>query len=175
MRGLTVHGRKTEASMRRSDEVLKQAADKIGVKALAADLKLSPALVYKWCQEHDPADPDSSGARNPLDRVAEVYRATGDNDVINWLCHAAGGFFSPNPEVDAAKFNADLLMATQQLVKEFSDMLEEVSRSIADDGMIEPKEAGRIRRHWETLKRVSESFVVAGEAGLYTKPPESTP
>lgn len=156
--------------MRSSHEVLKEAADKIGVKALAADLKLSPALVYKWCQEHDPEDPDSSGARNPLDRLAEVFRATGDMDVVNWLCHQAGGFFTPNPQVDVKDFSTDLLMGTQQLVKEFSDMLEEVSRSIADDGAIEPKEAARIRRHWETLKRVAEAFVVSGESGLFDRP-----
>ena len=156
--------------MRPSHEVLREAADKIGVKALAADLKLSPALVYKWCQERDPDDPDSSGARNPLDRLAEIVHATGDIDVLNWLCHQAGGFFSPNPQVDVRDFDTDLLMGAQQLVKEFSDMLEEVSRSIADDGLIERAEANRIRRHWENLKRVAESFVVSGEAGLFDRP-----
>ncbi len=158
--------------MRPSHEVLKQAADKIGVKALAAELRLSPALVYKWCQEHDPNDPDSSGARNPLDRLAGIVRTTGDVEVINWLCHQAGGFFTPNPQVDAGDFGTDLLMGTQQLVKEFSDMLEEVSRSIADDGAIEQKEAVRIRRHWETLKRVAETFVVSGESGLFDRQPD---
>jgi len=153
--------------MRPSHEILKQAADTIGVKALAAALKLSPALVYKWCQEHDSEDPDSSGARNPLDRLAGIVEATGDMEVVNWLCHQAGGFFAPNPSVDAGDFGTDLLMGTQQLVKEFSDMLEEVSRSIADDGAIEPKEAARIRRHWEALKRVAETFVVSGEAGFF--------
>lgn len=153
--------------MRRSDEVLKQAADKIGVKALAAELKLSPALVYKWCQPYEPENPDTSGARNPLDRVADIAQTTGDIDVVNWLCQEMGGFFTPNPKVKAENIDAELLVGTQQLVKEFSDMLEEVSRSISDDGMIEPAEAARIRRHWETLKRVAETFVVAGEAGLY--------
>ncbi len=153
--------------MDRSDEVLKLAVDKIGAKALAAELKLSPALVYKWCQPFDAEDPDSSGARNPLDRLAEIVQHTGDMDVVNWLCHQAGGFFTPNPEVDAKKYNTDLLMGTQQLVKEFSDMLEEVSRSIANDGAITPDEAARIRRHWETLKRVAESFVVCGESGMF--------
>ena len=153
--------------MRRSDEVLKQAADRIGVKALAAELKLSPALVYKWCQPYEPDNPDSSGARNPMDRLADIVKATGDLDVVNWLCRRANGFFAPNPKVDARHLDTELLMGTQQLVKEFSDMLEEVSQSIADDGMIESAEAGRIRRHWETLKRVAETFVVAGETGLF--------
>ena len=51
----------------RSHEVLHDAAEKIGVKALAAKLRLSPALIYKWCEEADPADPDASGNKNPLD------------------------------------------------------------------------------------------------------------
>ena len=38
----------------RSHEVLREAAEKIGVKALAARLRLSPALVYKWCEDTSP-------------------------------------------------------------------------------------------------------------------------
>ncbi|HOA72744.1 MAG TPA: hypothetical protein PL151_11200 [Phycisphaerae bacterium] len=153
--------------MERSDEVLKRAADKIGVKALAAELKLSPALVYKWCQPFDPEDPDSSGTRNPLDRLAQIIELTGDVDLVNWVCHQAGGFFTPNPEVEQGRFRRDLLMGAQGLVKEFSDMLEEVSRAMADDGAITPTEAARIRKHWEVLKRVAEHFVVCAEAGLF--------
>ena len=153
--------------MERSDEVVKRAARAIGVKALAAELKLSPALVYKWCQPLDPNDPDSSGARNPLDRVVDIVRATGDQDVVNWICHQAGGFFAPNPQIDHKNAKTDLLVGAQQLVKEFSDMLEEVSRAVADDNAIEQSEAQRIRRHWETLKRVAETFVAGSEAGLF--------
>jgi hypothetical protein len=151
----------------RSDEVLKRAANTIGVKALAAELKLSPALVYKWCQPWDPDDPDSSGARNPLDRVVDIVRSTGDHDVVNWICHQTGGFFSPNPPADTTKPGTDLLIGAQTLVKEFSDMLEEVSRSVANDGAIEAAEAQKIRRHWETLKRVAEHFVACSEDGLF--------
>jgi hypothetical protein len=153
----------------RSDEILKTAAEKVGVKALAAQLKLSPALVYKWCQPHDPSDPDTSGALNPLDRLAEIVDATGDIDVVNWLCNHAGGFFVPDCEVNSKDMRTDLLIGAQQLVKEFSDMLEEVSRSIANDGLITVDEARKIRRHWEALKRVAESFVCSSEAGLFGK------
>jgi len=47
----------------RSHEVLERAADTIGVTMLASKLRLSSALIYKWCQESDPDDPDASGAR----------------------------------------------------------------------------------------------------------------
>ena len=158
--------------MLRSDEVLKKAADGIGVKALAASLKLAPALIYKWCQPCNPDDPDSSGARNPLDRLAEIYDATSDVELVNWICHQADGFFVPNPPTETNDIPTELLLATQRLVKEFSDMLEEVSRSIANDGLIVPDEAHRIRRHWEALKRVAETFVINSEKGKYDEESE---
>ena len=151
----------------KSCEILKTAADTIGVKALAAKLNLSPALVYKWCQDSSKEDPDSSGARNPLDRLAEIVQATGDEKVVNWLCHEAGGFFVHNPRAHDGDNETELLRRTQALVKEFSELLSTVTSSIEDDGQIEDKEADLIRRKWETLKTTAESFVVACETGCY--------
>ena len=151
----------------KSCEILKTAADTIGVKALAAKLSLSPALVYKWCQDSNKEDPDSSGARNPLDRLAEIVQATGDEKVVNWLCHEAGGFFVHNPRAHDGDNETELLRRTQALVKEFSELLSTVTSSIEDDGQIEDKEADLIRRAWETLKITAESFVVACETGCY--------
>ncbi|MBI5762924.1 MAG: hypothetical protein HZA51_05295 [Planctomycetes bacterium] len=147
-----------------SYEILRQAADKVGVKALAADLRLSPALVYKWCE---PADTDDSGTRNPLDRVRDIVKLTGDLDVVAWLCNQANGFFVHNPVADSKDIDDDLLQSTQHMVKEFSDLLNEVSRSVADDGEVGAEEAQRIRREWEQLKTTAESFVVACEKGVY--------
>lgn len=151
----------------RSHEILKRAADTVGVKALAAELRLSQALVYKWCQEWDPADPDASGARNPLDRLADIIRVTGDRDVVNWLCHESGGFFVPNPAPPTPDVSTQLLVNTQRLVKEFSQLLLTVTKSIEDDGEIEPAEADRIRNTWELLKGTVEAFTVACERGVY--------
>lgn len=151
----------------RSHEVLRRAVDTIGVKALAADLRLSSALVYKWCQEWDLSDPDASGARNPLDRVADIVRLTGDRDVVNWLCHEAGGFYVSNPSERPAHVSTELLVNTQRLVKEFSQLLLTVTKSIEDDGEIEPAEADRIRNAWELFKGTVEAFTVACERGLY--------
>ncbi len=151
----------------KSCEVLKAAADNIGVKALASRLHLSPALVYKWCQESSRDDPDSSGARNPLDRLAEIVQATGDENVVNWLCHEAGGFYVHNPKPHDSDNETELLRRTQVLVKEFSELLSTVTQSIEDDGQIEGKEADLIRHKWEALKTTTESFVVACETGCY--------
>ncbi len=155
----------------RSHEVLKRAADKIGVKALAAELRLSQALVYKWCQESDPDDKDASGARNPLDRLADIVRVTGDQSVVNWLCHEAGGFLVMNPKGRPPDVSTELLGNTQRLVKEFSQLLLTVTRSIEDDGEIEPVEADRIRESWELFKGTVETFAVACERGMFHSRP----
>ena len=151
----------------RSHEVLKRAADAVGVKALAGELRLSPALVYKWCQEHDSGDPDASGARNPLDRLADIVRLTGDREVVNWLCHEASGFFVANPADRPPDVSLELIANTQRLVKEFSQLLLTVTKSIEDDGEIEPAEADRIRQAWETFKGTVEAFAVACERGVF--------
>ena len=153
-----------------SYEVLKQAADKVGVKALAAELHLSQALVYKWCEPPDSEDPDASGSRNPLDRLRDIVKVTQHVPVVSWLCHQAGGFFVHNPSGPSRDIDSDLLQSTQQVVQRFSEMLAEVSAAVANDGAISLAEAGRIRREWEELKTATESFVVACERGTYRKP-----
>lgn len=151
----------------KSWEVLKDAVDRVGVKAVAAKLNLSAALVYKWCQEspHDAAA--ASGALNPLDRVREVYEVTQDPAIINWLCGAAGGHFVPNPRVEPGHAEGHLLATTQRVVENFGKLLARVSGSIENDGRITVGEARSIRQSWEELKRAAEMFVVACERGLY--------
>ncbi len=151
----------------RSHEVLKRAADRIGVKSLAAKLRLSPALIYKWCQDYDPDDPDASGARNPLDRLADIVETTEDAEVVNWLCHEANGFFVSNPEEESDSIDTELLINLQRLVNDFSKMLGTVTRSIEDDGVIDCKESDGIRASWELLKATTEGFVVACERGRF--------
>src|SRR5689334_25053600 len=82
----------------KSYEVIRQAVDEPGVKAVAAALKVSPALVYKWCEQPaDTEDPDQSGAKNPLDRVRELFVLTKDIRMNRWLCNVDGGFYLPKP------------------------------------------------------------------------------
>lgn len=151
-----------------SHEVLREAAEKVGVKALAAELRLSPAMVYKWCEEASADEPDASGARNPLDRIRDIVRFTGHTQVVHWLCEQADGFFVENPTVRTERVGGALLLETQSLVQAFSKLLDEVSRS-ADDAHISAAEADRIRDSWGKLKSTGEAFVVACERGLFLR------
>jgi len=154
----------------KSWEILREATERVGVKAVAARLNLSSALVYKWCQEPPCDDPDGSGARNPLDRLKTLYDATQEPRLINWMCSAADGFYVPNPKVEPGEQEELLLGTTQRVVRDFGDLLSNISRGIEDDGLITADEAETIRQSWERLKSQAECFVVACERGLYCQP-----
>jgi transposase-like protein len=155
----------------KSHEVLKKSLSDAGVKSVAAELNVSPSLVYKWCEEprEDPAD-DQSGARNPLDRVLEICRATGDTRAIAWLCEQNGSFMVSNPAAVAPeKIESCAFENTQALIKEFSDLLSEVAEAMRDDQRIDAAEAARIRGVWERLKSQAEGFAVACERGVFDR------
>lgn len=152
-----------------SHEVLKKAVAKVGAKQVAADMKLSTSLVYKWCQ---PAATDASatglsGARNPLDRVKALLETTGDADVMQWLSEQAGGFFVRDPDVSGCRVDAEYIANTQRIIEDFSKLLRVVSQAIADDGKVDPSESRRIRVEWQRLKQYGEAFVCACERGLF--------
>jgi hypothetical protein len=153
----------------KSYEVIRAAVEEPGVKAVAAALRVSPALVYKWCEPPaDSEDKDQSGAKNPLDRVAEMYQLTKDIRLVRWLCNQAGGFFVANPVMDVRRsVEANIFSETRGMVREFSELLDAVTESVEDAPGIDPDEADEIRGRWEDLKACLEKFVVSCEKGHY--------
>lgn len=147
-----------------SYEVLKKSVSDLGVKSVASDLGLSTSLIYKWCQPS--GTEDASGADNPLDRLARIYELTHDVGPIKWLCQKADGYYVENvstEDIDAIP----LLHMTRRIVREFSDLLDVLTESIENDGVIDLKEADQIRIEWEKLKSSAESFVASCEKGNY--------
>jgi hypothetical protein len=153
----------------KSYEVIRQAVDEPGVKAVAGALKVSPALVYKWCEPPaDEGEPDQSGAKNPLDRVREMYELTKDIRLIRFLCNQAGGFFVSNPVPDMRRSLDETVFAqTRAMVRDFSELLEAVTESVEDDSLIDLNEADQIRQKWEDLKACVEKFTVSCEKGHF--------
>jgi hypothetical protein len=153
----------------KSYEVIRQAVEEPGVKAVAAALKVSPALVYKWCEPPaDESDPDQSGAKNPLDRVREIYMLTKDIRLIRWLCNEAGGFYVSNPVPEIRRtIDEAIYVETRAMVRDFSELLDAVTASVEDDADVDPEEADVIRQRWEDLKACVERFVISCERGHY--------
>jgi hypothetical protein len=161
--------RRAQSSDMKSYEVIRTAVQEPGVKSVAAALKVSAALVYKWCEPPaDATNPDESGARNPLDRVREMYLLTKDIRLIRWLCNEAGGFFVANPVPEIRKsVDQQIYNETRAMMRDFSELLEAVTTATENDPHIDPDEADVIRERWEDLKACVERFVISCEKGHY--------
>jgi hypothetical protein len=143
-----------------SHELLKEVLQKISAKQVSSELGLSLSLIYKWAE---PAA-EGSGAANPLDRIEQLLKLSGDRRLAQWVCERAGGFFIANPKTNPQAVH--LIPATNMIVEEFADMLAVIARA-ATDNTITKKEANDIRGRWEDLKSVTEGFVRCCEAGNF--------
>ncbi|NIP95540.1 MAG: helix-turn-helix domain-containing protein [Akkermansiaceae bacterium] len=143
-----------------SHEVLKNSFESTSPKAIAAELGVSLSLVYKWAQEQSET---GSGSRNPLDRLLEIIRLTGDLRVVEWLCQKCDGYFVRNPDSNCQE-GFEVLPATSEIVDQFSKLLHRISESALDHS-ITPDEAETIRHSWDKLKCYAEGFVRCCEEG----------
>lgn len=143
-----------------SHEVLKRALRKTTPKAVAAELGISLSLVYKWAEK--PSE-SGSGSFNPLDRLLQIIDLSGDNGIVEWLCRRQGGHFVKDPDVSGHQVG-NVLSATQGIIGQFSDLLNEISDATDDQSVCE-QEAMAIRQCWDKLKSHAEAFVRACEAG----------
>jgi len=144
----------------KSHEVLKEAFASTSPKAIAAELGVSISLVYKWAQEQSEL---GSGSRNPLDRVIELYKLTGSQKILEYLCKESGGYFVRNP-IETTQKEFDVLPATNEIVGQFSALLNRISQAALDNS-ITPDEAEEIRECWDKLKSYGEGFVRCCEEG----------
>jgi hypothetical protein len=153
----------------RSHEVIRESVQEPGVKTVAAALKVSAALIYKWC-EPTPVNEtgELSGAKNPLDRVRDLYSITKDIRLIRWLCNEAGGFYVSNPTpADTRPDGQGIWHESRKMVRDFSELLDAVTASVEDDNSVDQQEADEIRQKWEDLKMQVERFVLCCEKGHY--------
>jgi hypothetical protein len=145
-----------------SHELLKEVLKRTSAKQISADMGLSLSLIYKWAEP--PTEVAGSGASNPLDRIEQLIRSTGDQRIAHWVCARAGGFFIENPP---AKISGESLVpATNSIVGEFAQLLATIATASADQH-VSAAEAKNIRARWETLKSATEGFVAAAEQGAF--------
>lgn len=146
-----------------SHELLREIFQTTSPKQIAAELGLSLSMIYKWAEADEG---DGSGAVNPLDRVEALIRSTNDPRLVHWVCQRAGGFFIRNPKT-ANPHPSFLIPATNEIVQEFADLLGVIAMAAADSH-VTSNEARTIRKRWEELKTVTETFVTCCENGNFT-------
>ena len=144
----------------KSNELLHEIFDKQDVKRIAPELGLHPSTLYKWCE---PDGGKTSGALNPLERMAALIRAANDLRPLHWLCELFDGYFVRNRK-GPKHAPEDLLPEENHVIREFGELMLLMSKAV-EDGNITVGEARAIRSEWERLKSVTEGFVAGCEAG----------
>ena len=94
---IQITNKQTKDIIMKSYELLRQVLKKVGIKQMAAELKLSPSLLYQWSRAED----GQSAALNPLDRVVQLAALPGGVALLEWLCRQAGGRFVRGKELRA--------------------------------------------------------------------------
>ena len=155
--------------------MLKEAFDKSSPKEIASELGVSLSLVYKWAQDQSDT---GSGSRNPLDRVVELYKLTGNQRILEYICEESDGYFVRNPTSHCQQ-GFQVLPATNEIVAQFSSLLTRISEA-AIDNSITNDEAEDIRHCWDKLKGYGEGFVRCCEEGDFelmsgVTPPPAAP
>jgi len=145
-----------------SHELLKDVLKRTSAKQISAEMGLSLSLIYKWAEP--PSEVSGSGASNPLDRIEQLLKATGDARIAQWVCEQAGGFFISNPSARVSGHG--LVPATNEIVHDFAQLLGVISTASADQ-MVSVAEAKTIRARWEALKSATEGFVQSAEKGVF--------
>ncbi|MEM7385730.1 MAG: helix-turn-helix domain-containing protein [Verrucomicrobiota bacterium] len=143
-----------------SNEVIREAFQRVSPKEVASEMGLSLSMVYKWAQ---PATESGSGSRNPLDRVAQLMELTKEPKIIQWLCQQSGGHFVGNPSSDCEK-GYEVIPATNEIVQQFAGLLATISQAALDNSITD-SESEDIREVWDELKGFCEGFVKCCEEG----------
>ena len=139
-----------------SKEALKLACDERGVKEIAENLKISSTAIYNQIN-----DPDKNDI---LNKFVDFVNACGNDIPIQWAAAELNGIFLKNPDIEAKKEEIRQRYVPEAL-QEFGNVIKEIGEAMAD-GKVTPEEAESIRREWDKLKILLETFVLACEFGF---------
>lgn len=138
-----------------SKEAMRKACEESGIKAVADALGISSSAIYN--QINDPNKSDILG------KFVDFVNACGNDVAITWACGELDGLFIRNPDSRVSE-NVDPNCVPDAL-KEFGDVIKEIGSAL-DDGKVSRKEAESIRREWDELKVLLESYVLSCEMGM---------
>ena len=137
-----------------SKEALKAACKVVGVKVVAESLGMSPTAIYNQINDPDKHD--------LLEKFVDFNNACENDICVKWVCEELNGTFIKNDDIKVEAGNYNNCMS--DALREFGGMISEIGKAL-EDGVVTSDEAVAIRKEWEDVKRVMESFVLAGELG----------
>ena len=132
-------------------EVIDDNPAKLKADRIAAILGVSRSEVYAWGEVERKTI--------PLGRLVQLVSLTKDYRPVAAVCRAVGGIFVALPAQSDFAAEYELVAA----IKEFSDVMQEVSAALAD-GTITGAEIARVRKQGAEAQRALAQLLAAMEA-----------
>ena len=144
-----------------SKDVMKSACKLKGVKQVATAMKIAPTALYNQMNRN---------LENPdfIQRFLDFCVASESDEPVRWASSNLNGFFVKNPEVALNKTDVPAHKYVSECLKEFGHLINKVGEAIKD-GSISKGESHNIRKEWDDLKSLIETFVSACENGKVKK------
>lgn len=139
-----------------SKQALKLSCQDRGVKDIAECLSISPTAIYNQIN-----DPDKNDI---LNKFVDFVNACGNDIPIQWAAAELNGIFLKNPDIEAKKDEINQTYVPEAL-QNFGNVIKEIGQAM-EDGKVTLEEAEKIRKEWDKLKILLETFVLACEFGF---------
>ncbi len=136
-----------------SKDAMREACKDVGIREIAEVLEMSPSNFYN--QINDP------NRKDLLSKFVDFCNACENDKAIAWASEELNGTFVKNPDISHPKLQ-DPNECISTSLKEFGDIVREINLA-AKDQKISKEETASIRKEWEELKVVMESFVLSHE------------
>lgn len=127
------------------NEVIQEVLEGKNIKQVAGDMGVSKELLYKW---------KSAEARNPLGHIEELFKATGEHRIIEYMCTLFDGYFVSNTHELEEHENVN------RIYSEIADVLKVMSESYEDE-VFTLGELLKIQREFNELQAVMHGFLAS--------------
>ena len=102
-------------------------------------------------------DQRATGVRFPLKQLVPLIRATGDTQVLNYICHSVGLVALPIPQETSSL--KSIQKGALKASAEFGDLMREISKS-CDDNILSRPERERIHKEgWEAITAIMQVII----------------
>lgn len=147
--------------MERNDNTLKKVIyntvhhnDKYSVEGIADRINTSVSYIYRMClPETDTDGPNASGVPFQLKYLIPLMQATGDYQILHFLCERVDhvAIPIPNPNLSSSK---DLIDQGLTSTVELGDLIKEIQKATEDGTYTEKEKERVVKEGWEAIRAI---------------------
>lgn len=122
------------------------------LKVIAEEIDMSENYLYRSVTPDSDESQNGTGCRFPLKKLIPITRSTGDFSALDFIEHSLGRVAIPLPS--PMNNLPDIYRLTMCSVKEFGELMAEIEKAVAVDGIDESEKARIVEEGNEAVQAV---------------------